>query len=252
MNIYMKKLNILAFAAHPDDTELSCAGTLAALVKQGLEVGVVDLTRGEMGSRGTPQLRLKEAKQAAEIIGLSARVNLGLPDTELKNIRENHLPIIQSIRQYRPHICIITAPEDRHPDHGHATKLLIDAIFYSGLVKIETRNKDRQLQEPHRPAHVLHYMQDTPFDPDFIYDISDTIGIKEKAIKAFSSQFNVADPGNEPETYISDPAFFEALRARAKQMGHLGGFEYGEGFLYQKKPFPVKDFSFLMSTNPKR
>jgi len=248
----MNKLDVLAFAAHPDDTELSCSGTLAALVKQGLNVGVADLTRGEMGSRGTPDIRLKEAKKAAKIIGLSARDNLGLPDTELKNIRDNHLPIIQTIRTYRPQICLITAPEDRHPDHGHATNLLIDAIFYSGLVKIETRNKDRKLQETHRPAHVLHYMQDTPFNPDFIFDISDTIDIKEEAIKAFSSQFNVDDPGDEPETYISDPSFFDALRARAKQMGHLGGFEYGEGFLYQKKPFPVKDFSFLMKTNPKR
>lgn len=248
----MEKLDVLAFAAHPDDTELSCAGTLAALVKQGINVGVVDLTRGEMGSRGTPKLRLKEAKQAAEIIGLSIRENLGLPDTELINIRENQLPIIQCIRKYRPHICIITAPEDRHPDHGHATKLLTDAIFYSGLVKIETKGEDRQIQKPHRPAHVLHYMQDTPFDPDFIFDITDTIEVKERAIKAFSSQFNVADPGDEPETYISDPSFFEALRARAKQMGHLGGFDYGEGFIYQKKPFPAKDFTFLMGTNPKR
>lgn len=246
------KLDVLAFAAHPDDTELSCAGTLAALVKQGLAAGVVDLTRGEMGSRGTAELRLKEAKQAAEIIGLTVRDNLGLPDTELMNIRENHLPIIQSIRKYRPHICIITAPEDRHPDHGHATKLLTDAIFYSGLKKIETHDDSRKLQEPHRPAHVLHYMQDTPFKPDFVFNISKTIDIKEKSIKAFSSQFNVADPGDEPETYISDPSFFDALRARAKQIGHLGGFEYGEGFLYQKKPFPAEDFSFLMGTNPKR
>jgi bacillithiol biosynthesis deacetylase BshB1 len=248
----MKTLDILAFAAHPDDTELSCSGTLAALVRQGLKVGVADLTRGEMGSRGTPELRLKEAEKAAEIIGLSVRDNLSLPDTELVNSRENHLPIIQIIRKYRPHICIITAPEDRHPDHGHATKLLTDAIFYSGLVKIETRNAERKLQKTHRPAHVLHYMQDTPFSPDFVFDISDTIEVKENAIKAFSSQFNVDDPGEEPETYISDPSFFDALRARAKQIGHLGGFEYGEGFLYQKKPFPAKDFSFLMNTNPQR
>ena len=248
----MKKLDVLAFAAHPDDTELSCAGTLAALVRQGLKVGVADLTRGEMGSRGTPKLRLKEAEKAAEIIGLSERVNLGLPDTQLSNTRENQLPIIQTIREYRPHICLITAPEDRHPDHGHATKLLTDAIFYSGLIKIETRGKDRKQQEPHRPSHVLHYMQDTPFNPDFVFDISDTIEIKEEAIKAFSSQFNVADPGDEPETYISDPSFFDALRARAKQVGHLGGYDFGEGFLYQKKPFPIDDLAFLMKTAPKR
>lgn len=245
-------LDVLAFGAHPDDTELSCSGTLASLAKQGLSVGVIDLTKGEMGTRGTPELRLQESEKAANILGLSIRENLGLPDTQLENTRENHLPIIQKVRQYKPHICIITAPEDRHPDHGHATKLLIDALFYSGLKKIETKDQKRKLQLPHRPAHILNFMQDTPFHPDFVFDITDTIDIKEEAIKAFSSQFNVADPGDEPETYISDPSFFDALRARAKQIGHLGGYPYAEGFLYHKKPFPVADFSFLMNTSPKR
>ncbi len=246
------KLDVLALAAHPDDTELSCSGTLAALVKQGLLVGVVDLTRGEMGTRGTPVRRLKEAAEAADILGLSARDNLGLPDTELQNIRELQLPIIERIRFYRPHICLINSPKDRHPDHGHAAALQLDSIFYSGLQKIETKGPDGKLQEPHRPAHVLHYIQDQPLEPDFIFDISDSIEIKEEAIKAFSSQFNVADPGNEPETYISDPDFFVSLRARAKQLGHMGGFRYGEGFIYHKKPFPMSNFSFLMESSPKR
>ena len=245
-------MDVLAFGAHPDDTELSCAGTLAALVKQGKKVVVIDLTRGEMGTRGTPEIRLKEAKKAADILGLHSRDNLGLPDTELTNTRELQLPIIERIRHYKPHICILTAPVDRHPDHGHASTLLVDAVFYSGLRKIETRGMDGKLQEPHRPHHVLHYMQDQPFDPDFIFDITETIDLKEKAIKAFATQFNVSDPGDEPETYISDPGFFESLRARAKQLGHLGGFEYGEGFLYHKKPFPLTDFEFLLNTSPKR
>ena len=245
-------MDVLAFGAHPDDTELSCAGTLAALVKQGKKVVVVDLTRGEMGTRGTPEIRLKEAKKAAEILGLHSRDNLGLPDTELTNTRELQLPIIERIRHYKPHICILTAPVDRHPDHGHASTLLVDAVFYSGLRKIETRGMDGKLQEPHRPHHVLHYMQDQPFDPDFIFDITETIDLKEKAIKAFATQFNVSDPGDEPETYISDPGFFESLRARARQLGHLGGFEYGEGFLYHKKPFPLIDFEFMLNTSPKR
>ncbi len=246
------KIDILAFGAHPDDTELSCSGTLAALIDQGQKVAVVDLTRGEMGSRGTPETRMQEAQQAKKVLGLHTRDNLGLPDTELQNIREFQLPIIERIRHYQPHICILPAPADRHPDHGHATTLLVDAVFYSGLRKIETKGPDGKKQQPHRPAHVLHYMQDQPFEPDFVYDITGTIDRKEEAIKAFATQFNVAEPDDEPETYISDPGFFESLRARAKQLGHLGGFEYGEGFLYHKKPFPLADFDFLLKTSPKR
>lgn len=246
------KVDILAFGAHPDDTELSCSGTLAKLVKQGKKVAVTDLTRGEMGSRGTPEIRLKEAEKAAEILGLSERMNLGLPDTQLENTRELQMPIIQAVRKFRPHVCLLPAPSDRHPDHGDASELIADAIFYSGLVKIETMGENRKRQEPHRPAHILHYMQDRPFDPDFIFDISDTIQVKENAIKAFATQFNVADPGDEPETYISDPAFFEALRAKAKHFGHLGGFEFGEGYLYHGKPVPLTAFDLFMGTTPKR
>jgi len=246
------KIDILAFGAHPDDTELGCSGTLVSLVKQGNKVAVADLTRGEMGSRGTADKRLQEAQHAAEIIGLSDRINLGLPDTQLENTREFHLPIIEVVRRYCPHICILPAPADRHPDHGNATALLIDAIYYSGLVKIETKDSDGKIQDVHRPAHVLHYMQDRPFDPDFIYDITHTLPVKEKAIKAFATQFNVADPGDEPETYISDPSFFDALRARAKHFGHLGGFEYGEAFQFATTPFPVKNLDFLFGTSPKR
>lgn len=246
------KIDILAFGAHPDDTELGCSGTLAALIREGKKVAVVDLTRGEMGSRGTPALRLEEAKKAADIIGLTARDNLGLPDTELQNTRGFQRPIIEKIRKYRPHICILPAPSDRHPDHGNAAALLTDAIYYSGLIKIETLDENKTVQMPHRPAHVLHYMQDRPFEPDFIFDITATLETKEKAIQAFASQFNVDNPGDEPETYISDPSFFESLRARAKQLGHLGGFEYGEGFIYAQKPFPLTSLNFMMKTNPKR
>lgn len=248
----MKKLDILAFGAHPDDTELSCSGTLASLVNQGLKVGVIDLTRGEMGSRGNAEIRLKEAQMASEILGLHIRENLGLPDTELENSRENHLSIIQKIRTYRPHVCILPAPSDRHPDHGNASKLLIDAIFYGGLVKIETKDPHGLKQTPHRPAHIIHFIQDEFLSSDFIFDISETIEVKEKAIAAFSSQFNVSNPGDEPATYISDPGFMESLRARAKMVGHMGGFKYAEGFIYHKKPFPVNNFNFLMHSTPIR
>jgi len=246
------KADILAFGAHPDDTELGCSGTLVSLVEQGKTVVVADLTRGEMGSRGTAEVRLEEARHAAEIIGLTERVNLGLPDTQLENTREFQIPIIEIVRRFQPHICILPAPDDRHPDHGNATALLIDAIFYSGLIKIDTKGPTGEPQHPHRPAHVLHYMQDRPFEPDFIYDITHTIDTKEKAIKAFATQFDVADPGDEPETYISDPSFFDSLRARAKHYGHLTGFEYGEAFKYGASPFPVKNLDFLMDLSPKR
>lgn len=245
-------IDILAFGAHPDDIELSCAGTLISLIKTGKKAAVVDLTRGEMGSRGTPELRNSEAKKSAEILGLHARDNLGLPDTELTNNRDHQKAIIEKVREYRPHICLIPTPHDRHPDHENATSLLADAIFYSGLVKIETRGPDQQKQEPYRPSHVLHFMQHDHFNPDFVFDITDTIETKEKAIMAFSSQFNISDPGDEPETYISDPEFLKALRAKASYFGHMAGFKYGEGFLYAQKPFSIQNFNFLFNTSPKR
>ncbi len=246
------KIDILAFGAHPDDTELGCSGTLAKLVQKGKKVAVVDLTRGEMGSRGTPEIRMKEAANAAEVLGLSARDNLGLPDTELVNTREFQLPVIEKVRHYKPHICLISAPFDRHPDHGDASRLITDALYYSGLRKIETRGRDKKPQKPHRPAHVLHYMQDRPFEPDFIFDISETFHLKEKAITAFATQFNVKDPGDEPQTYVSNPEFYEVMKAKARHYGHLGGFTYGEPFKYAQKPVPLASFDIFDQTFPKR
>lgn len=245
-------IDVLAFGAHPDDTELSCAGTLLSLIKSGKKVAVVDLTRGEMGSRGTPELRKKEAQKASEILGLHARENLGLPDTELVNNREHQKAIIKMVRHFRPHICLIPTPKDRHPDHENASALLIDAIFYSGLSKIETKGPDGKKQEHFRPSHVLHFLQHDHVDPDFVVDITDTIDTKEEAIKAFASQFNVSDPGDEPETYISDPVFFEALRAKSAFYGQMAGYKYGEGFVYAQKPFPANNLEFLFDTKPRR
>jgi bacillithiol biosynthesis deacetylase BshB1 len=246
------KLDVLALAAHPDDTELSCSGTLAALVRQGLNVGVVDLTRGEMGSRGTPELRLMEANHAADIIGLTVRDNLCLPDCNLENSEIHRRAIIEAVRMYRPDLMFINAPDDRHPDHGNAARLSIDALFYSGLVKIETFHPDGTPQEPWRPYHILHYMQDRSFEPDLVFDISDTIDIKDKAILAFGSQFNVTEPGDEPETYISSSAFFENLRARARHLGHQIGVKYGEGFKYYGGPIGLRSLDVLLSHKPKR
>lgn len=242
------KLDVLAFAAHPDDTELNCGGTLARLVQQGLKVGVVDLTQGQMGTRGTPEQRLIEAENAAKVLGLSVRANLGFHDTELFNDREHQIPIIEQVREYRPHICLVGAPSDRHPDHGHATKLMLDAIFYSGLRKLETGNN----QEAWRPAHILHYMQDRPFEPDFVFDISKTLDQKMKSLQAFETQFDVEKTDNEPATYISSQSYFKQVEARARFYGHLGGFEFGEPFKYYNGPTPLSSFDFLNETKPTR
>ncbi len=245
-------LDVLAIAAHPDDTELCCGGTLAALVKQGKTVGVLDMTRGEMGSRGTPEQRLEEAKNASEIIGLEVRENLGLPDTRLQNTPEYRQKIIRKIREYRPHICLVGAPSDRHPDHDNATRLALDAIFYSGLAKIESNDADGNPQKPWRPSHILHYMQDRPFEPDIVFDISDTFEIKKKAIKAFATQFDIDNPGDEPETYISGKRFFKGIEARARHCGHLIGATYGEPFKYYNGPVPMGSFDGLFVMEPQR
>lgn len=248
----MEKLDILAFAAHPDDTELCCGGTLIKLVRQGNKAGVIDLTRGEMGTRGTPEQRLKESKKAADITGLSVRENLGLPDTQLKNIPDYRQKIIQIVRKYRPHICLTGAPHDRHPDHGNGTQLVLEALFYSGLAKIETQDEQGKRQERWRPSHILHYMQDRPFEPDIIVDISDSFEAKKKAILAFESQFNVTDPKDEPETYISSREFFEGIEARARHYGHLIGTKYGEAFKYYNGPVPMNSFKAFFETKPVR
>lgn len=228
------KLDVLVFAAHPDDAELNIGGTICSLVKQGKKVGVIDLTQGEMGTRGTKETRAKEAKNATSIMNLSYRANLDLGDSYLENTRENQLKIIAEVRKTQPTICITGAPHDRHPDHGKSTQLVLDALFYSGLLKIDTGNL-----EPWRPKHILHYMQDRPFEPDFVFDISDSWEQKKEAMLAFNTQFNVNDGGNEPETYISTPTYFKQLEARARYFGHLAGFEFGEPLKYYNGPAPL-------------
>ncbi|SMO68431.1 bacillithiol biosynthesis deacetylase BshB1 [Fodinibius sediminis] len=246
------QLDILALAAHPDDTELCCGGTLAALVNQGKKVGVIDFTRGEMGTRGTPAQRMEEAAAAADVIGLDVRHNLGIADTNIENSRENQLKIIRQIRKYRPHICLTGAPSDRHPDHGQATRLALDALFYSGLTKIETTDEQGVPQQRWRPSHILHYMQDRPFEPDMVFDISKTFEAKKDAILAFETQFKVEEVGEEPETYISNSKFFKGIEARARHYGHLIGATYGEPFKYHNGPQPMASFNTFFETNPMR
>ncbi len=246
------KLDVLVFASHPDDAELNCGGTISALTNSGRKVGVIDLTQGEMGTRGTKHTRAKEVKKASELLGITYRENLDLGDSLIPNTRENQLKIIEQVRVAQPHICLVGAPFDRHPDHTKGTNVVLDALFYSGLKKLETKDKENITQEPWRPAHILHYMQDRPFDPDFVFDISDHWESKRRAMLAFESQFNVTKPGDEPETYISSENYFKQMEARARYFGHLAGFTFGEPFKYYLTPTPLKSMNVFFESNPKR
>jgi len=237
-------LDVLALAAHPDDVELSCGGTVALMVRQGYKVGVVDFTEGELGSRGTPALRREEAAAAAAILGLSARENLGLPDGDIANTKENQRQVVRVLRRYRPHVLLINAPDCRHPDHPAAAQLATSAVFYAGLRKMETQEDDGSPQAPWRPHHVLHYMQTIPFEPTFVVDVTETWAQRIEALQAFRSQFfNPAytPSEEEPETFISNPAFFQWIEARARTYGYQVGAEYGEPFLYRHGPVGVTD-----------
>jgi len=233
------KLDILAFGAHPDDIELSCAGTLIKAVKAGKKVGIVDLTEGQLGTRGTAELRLKEAANAAKIIGASVRDNLGMMDGYFVNDHEHRNKLIQKIRQYQPEIVIANAQVDRHPDHGRASDMVTEACFYAGLVNIKTQWEGKE-QKAFRPDRIFYYMQHHSYDPAFVVDISDEMEAKMEAIKAFSSQFY--DPNSkEPETVLTSPIFLEHIRERASGLGYIIGTKYAEGFMVQRKIFGVNN-----------
>jgi bacillithiol biosynthesis deacetylase BshB1 len=238
------KLNILAFAAHPDDIELSCAGTLAKHAEMGEDVGIIDLTEGEMGTRGTPEQRLKEAAKSADILGLRVRENLGFEDAFFNNNLAHQTEIVRKIRQYKPEIVLANAISDRHPDHGKASDLLSEAIFLAGLKKFETVDDSGQPQEAYRPNKVYHYIQSLPITPDFVVDVSKQWDKKMNAIKAFDSQF--FKPGSdEPETYISSPRFMKMVEARAMEFGQIIGVDYGEGFTVERY-LGIKDLNGLI------
>jgi len=222
------KLDILAFGAHPDDTELGCGGTLIKHIKAGKKVGVVDLTEGQLGSRGSIATRYEEAEKAAEIIGLSVRENLGMQDGWFRNDRESQNKVIQMIRKYQPEIVLANATSDRHPDHGRAAKLVAESCFYSGLIKVETF-EDSVKQEAWRPKALYHYIQDYHIEPDFVIDVSEQWEKKIEAILAFSSQFYNPN-SREKETPISSKSFLDFLVARARSIGRPINAEYGEGF----------------------
>lgn len=240
-------LDLLALAAHPDDVELCAGGTMCLLAGQGYRTGVVDFTRGELGTRGTPEQRAKEVERAGEIMGLAARDNLNLPDGDIANSKKNQRVLIQRIRRFRPHIVLINAPDDRHPDHGNAARLSTEALFYSGLAKIETTGENGAPQEPWRPHHVLHYMQSIEFTPTFVVDVSEVWEQRVQALQAFQSQFHNPDyKTSEPETFISNKGFFDWVEARARVYGYRIGAAFGEPFLYRHGPVGVTDLVAML------
>jgi bacillithiol biosynthesis deacetylase BshB1 len=232
------KLEVLAIGAHPDDIELSCSGTIAKLVKQGRAVGILDLTRGELGTRGNATLRAREATQAAKILGVRVRENLGLKDGNIELNRRNTLKLVTAIRKYRPAILFIPYSSERHPDHEHAYQLAKEAWYYSGVGKIRTTDRGK-LQRRFRPDYYFEYMMLHSFTPSFIVDISDVYMTRVAAIKAFSSQF-FNPKSKDPETFLSTERFMDFLETRAWYFGHLIGTEYGEPF-FSIKPIGVTD-----------
>jgi bacillithiol biosynthesis deacetylase BshB1 len=222
------KLDILAFGAHPDDIELSCGGTIAKEISLGKKVGIVDLTRGELGTRGSAALRDKEAAKASKILGVSVRENLGFADGFFVNDKKHQIGIIKMLRKYQPEIVLCNAIDDRHIDHPKGSNLVSDACFLSGLIKIETALDGKQ-QEKWRPKLVYHYIQWKSIEPDFVVDISGFIDTKNEAILAYSSQFY--DPNSkEPESPITSKNFIDSVNYRARDLGRLIGVDYAEGF----------------------
>ena len=240
------KLDLIAFGVHPDDIELSCAGTLLVEKKKGKSVGIIDLTKGELGTRGTAQTRKTEAANSAKILGVDIRENLGMADGFFKNDQENQLKIIRALRKYKPEIVLCNAPEDRHPDHGRSAELVIDAAFLSGLKKIKTKGDKGETQEAWRPKYVFHYIQDRYLEPNFVIDVSGVFEKKIEAIRAFATQFFNAELSKSgPQTYISSPEFLESIINRAKMFGKMIGVKYAEGFI-SKKMIGVSSFDVFI------
>ncbi|MDC1355928.1 bacillithiol biosynthesis deacetylase BshB1 [Flavobacteriaceae bacterium] len=230
------KIDILAFGAHPDDIELSCGGTLIKEIQNGKSVVLIDLTKGELGTRGTAETRKVEAAKAADILGVSLRENMNFSDGFLVNDKAHQLALIKKIRQYRPEIVLCNAVDDRHIDHGVASKLVSDACFLSGLMKIETCLEDsNEIQQPWRPKTLYHYIQWKILQPDFVVDISAQMDQKMEAVLAYATQFY--DPKSQaPETPITSKNFVDSIRYRAADLGRLTGVSYAEGFNVERLP----------------
>ncbi|THH41103.1 bacillithiol biosynthesis deacetylase BshB1 [Neolewinella litorea] len=233
------KVDILAVGVHPDDVELSCAGTLLHHADLGYTFGILDLTRGELGTRGTPEIRAQEAYAAARKLGAKFRENLGLPDGFISHDENSVRKLITAIRDCRPDIVLANAISDRHPDHGRSARLVADACYYSGLQKIRTNNLQGAAQEPWRPRAVYHYIQDRNHRPDFVVDVTTYYGRKMEAIECYASQFNDQNPGEyaeEPTTPISGKDFMDFLHAKARNLGREAGYDLAEGFRAARYP----------------
>ena len=228
----MIKLDILAIGAHPDDIELGCSATLAKEISRGKKVGVLDLTRGELGTRGSAEIRDKEAATASEILGLTVRENLGFKDGFFVNDEDHQKAVIEVIRKYQPEVVLCNAIQDRHIDHGKGSKLVSDACFLSGLRKIET-SFDQKIQKEWRPKQVYHYIQWENLKPDFVVDVTGFMDIKLKAVKAYSSQFYNPD-SEEPVSPISSKNFLDSISYRANDLGRIIGKESAEGFTVER------------------
>lgn len=237
------KVDILAIGAHPDDVELGCGGTIAKMISEGKTVAIIDLTRGELGTRGTDKTRKQEAADAANILGISARENLEMKDGFLENSEEYQMRIVKMIRKYQPEIVLANATDDRHPDHAKAAKLVSDACFLSGLKKIETA-LDGENQEFWRPMHIFHFIQWKEIEPDFVIDISDFMEKKIEACMAYKTQFYNPE-SKEPVTPIATKDFLESLTYRAQNLGRLSGCTYAEGFTAEKM-IALKNFEGIV------
>lgn len=227
------KLDILAIGSHPDDVELGCSATLAKEIQQGKKVGIIDLTQGELGTRGTAQTRKQEAIAAADILGVVVRENMGFADGFFKNDQEHQMALIKMIRKYQPEIILCNAIDDRHIDHGKGSQLVSDACFLSGLMKIETREENGSKQTQWRPKLVYHYIQWKHIKPDFVVDVSGFMDQKMKAVMAYQTQFY--DPKSKlPETPISSKNFTDSVDYRARDLGRIIGVEHAEGFTVER------------------
>ncbi len=241
-----EKLDILAFGVHPDDVELGCSGTILACVAEGKRIGIIDLTQGELGTRGSAEIRRVEAANAATVLQASVRENLEMADGFFQNDEKHQRKVIEVIRKYRPEIILCNAIEDRHPDHGRSAQLVEDAAFLSGLRKIETSASD-EVQEAWRPAYIFHYLQDRFLQPDFVFDISGYFDKKLESIMCYKTQFFNPDL-DEPQTYISSPAFFDSIKARSMMLGKRIGVQYAEGYITRKMVGVGSFDSFIQHT----
>ena len=238
------KLDVLAIGSHPDDVELGCSGTLIKEIRRGKKVGIIDLTQGEMGTRGTIETRNQEAADAGKIIGVSIRENLKMRDGFFQNDEDHQRKLVSVIRKYKPEIVIGNILEDRHPDHGRAGWLIYDSCFLSGLRQVKTNDENGREQDKWKPKMLLHYIQDRFYEPDIIIDVSEQWEQRLQSVQAFKTQFFNPDL-NEPQSYISSPEFLESITSRARLLGKRIGVKYAEGFI-SKKSIGIQNLDALV------